>query len=753
MYFGIPVALCRYVEKTNFMTNEKNTTEADARILIDRLLAQAGWDPADKSQVTTEETSESGRVDYVLKAQNGRPLAIIEAKRQGIDPYSAKQQALPYAKERDIPFIFLTNGELIYFWDYANDDARPVNAFYSRRDMERLVHMRKNIKPLATVEIPKDYLRNGEARKVRPYQQEAMSALDHALELGKRRFLIELPTGTGKTDLICLYLKRLIQAGRAERILFLVDREQLAKQAIGAMTDLLGQYSSYWLKPGIIKQEKQITVCLLQTMIGRHDQFSSGYFDIVVADECHRSIYGAWQTALTHFDAIQIGLTATPANYIEHNTYEFYHCRSDRPDFSMNIGDAFDNDYLARYVFATGITEILAEGADIDDEHYDPAEFEREWTNEKTNRLMMQEFDKLAHENYKELAPLQKQAPGKAVVFAITKHHASRLAQYLNELHPEHHGKYAEIITSDVADADELIRKFKRETFPQVAVSVGMLDTGFDCPEILHLIMARRVRSPILYQQMRGRGTRKADHIGKQRFVIYDFFGNHKYFNDEGGEIAGRSGSAGGGGTTPPPISPRQLVELGLDDEWFESVHYVEVGPDGERIDKRDYVSNWQDTIQANADDSAIAKIRDDTPLSEAEEQALAEKLNHPKFFFNEENLRKAYKNPAGDLIDFIKAALGMTKVKGREEVLNENFQAWLVSKQLSPQQSQYLIMLKNRGIARGRIKVNDLFSPPLSILNAGQIGVELFGEQELQAIINDMDELVFAPRRKAIGE
>lgn len=536
--------------------------------------------------------------------------------------------------------------------------------------------------------------------------------------------------------------------------MFLVDREQLAKQAIGTFTDLLGQqYSSYWLKPGINKQEKQITVCLLQTMIGRYDQFSSGYFDVVVADECHRSIYGAWQTALTHFDAVQIGLTATPADYIERNTYKFYHCQNDRPDFSYLIRHAFEEEYLTRYVFATGITEILAEGADVNDEHYDPAAFERDWTNEETNRMMMKEFDRLAHENYKSLAPNQKQAPGKSIVFAITKHHASRLAHYLNELHPEHHGKYAEVITSDVADADELIRKFKRETFPQVAVSVGMLDTGFDCPEVLHLVMARRVRSPILYQQMRGRGTRKADHIGKQKFVIYDFFGNHQYFKDEGGEIAGTSGGTGGGGTTPPPITPKELVELGLDDEWYESVHYVEVGPEGERIDKREYVTNWQETIKANADDKAISKIRNDEALSESEELALQEKLNHPKFFFNEENLRKAYKNPAGDLINFIKAALGMEKVKSREEVLNENFQAWLVSKQLTPQQAQYLIMLKNRGIARGSIKVNDLFSPPLSILNAGQIGVELFGEQQLQTIIGDMDESVFAPRRKAIGE
>jgi type I restriction enzyme R subunit len=327
------------------------STEADARILIDDLLRQAGWDPADKSMVRTEVTIGSlhgeglsaegrgaegvsiasdndamptGRADYVLRSLTGRPLAVIEAKRSAVHPYVAKQQALPYAKRIGAPFIFLTNGELIYFWDYTNDDARLVNSFYSRRDLERLVYLRRERKPLATIPIPEYYLRQGEQRQVRPYQQEAMRALDHAIELGKRRFLIELPTGTGKTDLVCLYLKRLIQAGRAERILFLVDRDQLAKQALEAIQDILTQYGSYWLRPGIVREEKQITVCLLQTMISRYPEFTSGYFDVVIADECHRSIYGAWQTALTHFDALHIGLTATPAAYIERNTYAFY---------------------------------------------------------------------------------------------------------------------------------------------------------------------------------------------------------------------------------------------------------------------------------------------------------------------------------------------------------------------------------------------------------------------------------------------
>src|SRR5262249_8728679 len=146
-------------------------------------------------------------------------------------------------------------------------------------------------------------------------------------------------------------------------------------------------------------------------------------------------------------------------------------------DFAFPIQRAISDQYLVPYKFASGITVILAEGFD----EYDPAEFERQWTNESTNQIMMQEFERLAWENYKELAPGQKIGPGKTIVFAITKHHAARLASYLNKLHPELSGRYAEVITSDVANADELIRKFKREEYPQIAVSVGMLDTGFDC--------------------------------------------------------------------------------------------------------------------------------------------------------------------------------------------------------------------------------------------------------------------------------
>ena len=744
--------------------------EADARILIDDQLRAAGWNPADKSQVLTEvkvsngqvvaepgaqpavlhtadgDVIPRGRADYVLLDQRGRPLAIIEAKKQAIQPYTAKQQALPYAKQIGAPFIFLTNGELIYFWDYQNDDARIVNSFFSRRDLERLVHMRAGRKPLATVPIPGTYLRQGETRSLRPYQKEAMQALDRTVELGKRRFLLELPTGCGKTDLIALYLKRLVQAGQAERVLFLVDRDQLAKQAIEAIQDLLPGYSSYWLKPGMVRQEKQVTVCLLQTMIGRYHEFTSGYFDVVVMDECHRSIYGAWQSVLSHFDAMHIGLTATPAIYIERNTFQFYHCKDDTPDYSYPIQEAFKEGFLVPYKFATGITTLVSEGANVDEEHYDPAEFERKWTNEASNRLMMEEFDRLAWASYKELAPGQKHGPGKTVVFAITKHHAARLAQYLNDMHPEHKGRYAEVITSDVANADDLIRRFKQDDLPMVAVSVGMLDTGFDCREVLHLVMCRRVRSPILYQQMRGRGTRTAPHIGKEKFVIYDFFRNHEYFNDSDTDIFSGSGA---GGFAPKPKqpsgkTPRELIELGLEDEWLDAVHYIEVGPDGERVDKRDYVTDWETTVKQEAEaDPIIAKVKAGDALTEAEEAQLAQRLNQPQRYFNEDNLRRAYRNPGGNLVDFIRAALGMLKIKSREERVEDNFRAWLVTKNLTPEQAQYLALIKNRGLVKGKVSLDDLFAPPLSILNAANIGIELFGEQGLRNVMDEINQSV----------
>lgn len=764
-------------------------SESYTRILIDDQLKQAGWDITDRSQVKTEvkvdfenlsdvaaavsekskafyvrdeQITMSGYADYVLYDQSGKPLAVVEAKKSAFDPYRAKQQVLPYAKSIHAPFVFLTNGELIYFWDYKNDDARVVNSFFSQKDLEKKVYIDSEQKPMALVPIPDTYSKFGKIRDVRDYQKDAMKAIDHAVELGKKKFLLELPTGTGKTDLIALYVKRLFDAGRVQRVLFLVDREQLAKQAVESFQELLPDISSYWLRSSSESREKQITVALLQKMISRYSDFTSGYFDAVIMDESHRSIYGNWQTALTHFDALQIGLTATPSEFIEKNTYEFYQCETGKPDFSYRIQDAIKNNYLVPYKFAERITKIITEGADKDNEHYDPEQFEKKYTNEDTNKKMMKEFDTLAFENYSELASNQKDAPGKAVVFAITKNHAARLARYLNDLHPEYKGKYAEVITSDVADPDDLIRKFKYDKFPMVAVSVGMLDTGFDCPEILHIVLCRRIRSPILYQQIRGRGTRTCPEIGKKKFMIYDFFDNHKYFNDSETDIFSGVGNYGSTSGSPKPNpSPKELIELGLEDEWMFAVKYIEIGPEGERVDKKQYISNWETAIkESSGNDPIIKKIIDgqnsgpekkfNYELTPEEEEELSKRLNKPDMYFNEDNLRKAYRNPGGTLLDFIRKALGLIQSKSPDDEINENFSAWLIRNSFTPEQSQYLSILKNRGMVKGNISLEDLFKPPLAILNSINTGRNLFGEEKLKEVIEELNNEVLNLKESA---
>jgi type I restriction enzyme R subunit len=203
-----------------------------------------------------------------------------------------------------------------------------------------------------------------------------------------------------------------------------------------------------------------------------------------------------------------------------------------------------------------------------------------------------------------------------------------------------------------------------------------------------------------------------------------------------------------GGGRKKRPAPPAELIELGLKDEWLEAVTYVEVGPDGERVDKKEYQTRWEQVIREQlVDDPLVKKVREEKPLTSEEEEQLSRRLNSPENYFNEDNLRRAYREPGGNLIDFIRAALGTLTIKSREERITENFQAWLISKNFRPEQAEYLVLLKHRGVIRGRVEIGDLFEPPLSIHDAATRGVELFGEQGLQQVIAEMNENVFPPK------
>ena len=383
------------------------------------------------------------------------------------------------------------------------------------------------------------------------------------------------------------FVKRLFEAGVVTRVLFLVNRIALAAQAEDAFTDHLPDYPCHMLRPGRgFDRAKRIAIATLQTMIAEYRDLSPGYFDLVITDECHRSIYGKWSGVLKHFDGVQLGLTATPCTagpgamadaedgLFVRDTLRFFELKE--PTFRYTLRQAIDGGHLVPYRIYKAMTVKTASEdgftvrrdeldwsampsdvqavfedlfAESDSITVDPQALERKFTIPERNRAMVREFRDCLQKGFAGKDGARRvPAAGKTIVFAVTRRHAETLAtmfdDHFADLKPHPSTRFADFVVSDlgdgpVPDSSAIIRRFKDEKYPQILVSVNMLDTGFDCPEVVNLVMARFTSSTILYRQMRGRGTRRADHIGKTGFTIFDFVGVTEFHGDEEEEIDG----------------------------------------------------------------------------------------------------------------------------------------------------------------------------------------------------------------------
>lgn len=612
-------------------------TEAFSRALIDAQLAEARWKVTDGVSVRFEETLTDGkRADYVLCDRHGRALAVVEAKRTSRNAADAAEQAKHYARVLDVPFVFLANGREVRCWEWQLEaHPRPIATFYSQADLERRAASRTLRRdPLA---VPLDKRIAG-----RDYQQACIDKLCGEIALGRRKLLVEMATGTGKTRTAAALIKRLFEANLVTRVLFLVDRITLATQTEEAFNEHLTELPTYVLRAGRrFDDGKRITITTLQSMVNVYRDYSSGYFDLVITDECHRSIYGQWSGVLKHFDGIQIGLTATPCfagqqaeagedeTAFVRDTLRFFEV--DRPTYSYGIRQAIADGYLVPYQIykaktvktaANGGFEVKKEELDWSamDPHafaeltrafgesnkitVDPNALERRFTIPERNRAIVREFREVMRNGYLDRNGLQrKPIPGKTVVFAVTKQHAETLARLFDEAFadekPHPSVRYADYVVSetgadDTSDAFAKIKRFKKEPFPQILVSVNMLDTGFDFPALLNLVFARYTRSAILYRQMRGRGSRKA--ANKSSFTMFDFVGVtdvHEENDDmvEGGVIGVRQ---------PRRPSPtRRLLALDIDDQIDPSTRaWVTLDAEG-RVVQADAVEARAQTLGA----------------------------------------------------------------------------------------------------------------------------------------------------------
>ncbi|PKO40702.1 MAG: restriction endonuclease subunit R [Betaproteobacteria bacterium HGW-Betaproteobacteria-3] len=529
------------------------TNEAITRAqLIDTQLAQAGWSKSRRSYIEefllAAKEPEGGFerqqfADYVLLGSDGKPLAVVEAKRSARDELAGKRQAADYsdaikAKFGLDPFVFLTNGKEIQFWDRERYAPRKVSGFYTRDDLERLLHQRQFSQPLDSVSI------NAEIAG-RDYQNEAIRRVTEGVDAAKRKFLLVMATGTGKTRTTIALVDALLRSKRVQRVLFLADRRELVRQAMSEFKSHLPNESLARIEAGETSGAR-IQFSTYPSMMQVYSRLSVGYYDLIVADESHRSIYQRYKAIFDHFDAIQLGLTATPTDYIDHNTFELFDCGDGAPSYYYSYEQAIADRNLVNYRVLDAQTNFqlkgiqgdalpqplqqmaLDQGVELDELQFDGSEIEKGVINQGTNDAMVREFMDKSRKDVRGL-------PHKSIVFAVSHAHAKRLYESFNRLYPELQRQgMAEIIDSHMERADATLDDFKYRTMPRVAISVDMLDTGVDVPAIQNLVFAKPVFSKVKFWQMIGRGTRlnidKATGEIKKDFLIIDHWKNFAYF-------------------------------------------------------------------------------------------------------------------------------------------------------------------------------------------------------------------------------
>ena len=547
-------------------------SEAETRKrYIDLVIENEGWtigeDCIPEVEISGIATpSGKGKADYVLYGDNGVPLAVIEAKKLDIDPLIGKNQAKEYAdaleKKYDVrPIIFFTNGLDYYIWDDLNYPERQVSSIYSKKDLEKLIFRRGNKKPLKNVSTDiKDEITN------RVYQKEAVVRVTEALEKGYRKMLLVMATGSGKTRTAASIVDILTRYNWVKNILFLADRTALVKQAKNSFKEYLPNLSLCNLLDNKDDVESRMIFSTYPTMMNAIDEtknkdgsriFTSGYFDLIIVDESHRSIYKKYQAIFDYFDANLLGLTATPKNDIDKNTYRIFDLENDNPTFAYELDQAIEEGYLVHYGKPIDVgLKIVRDGLKYSELSEEEKEEFEETFDEEKEEISSEEVNKTLFN--KETVDLVIKTLmnnglkveggdklGKTIIFAVNQRHANFIVDRFNKLYPEYKGKFAQAVCHDIKFVDDVIDNFKDKVlYPQIAVSVDMLDTGIDVPEILNLVFFKKIRSKAKFWQMIGRGTRLCKDlfgpgIDKERFMIFDCYKNFEFFevNVDGKEI------------------------------------------------------------------------------------------------------------------------------------------------------------------------------------------------------------------------
>lgn len=561
-------------------------SEAETRkAFIDLMLREAGWTVLERegyiepSKACIEIEVQGmpngqgiGYADYVLFGANGLPLAVIEAKKSSASPLKGKHQAELYAdclekRYGRRPVIYYTNGFETNIIDGLRYPPRKLYAFHTREDLERLIQKRgrKNISDFSVNPKITD----------RHYQKQAIQRVCEHYNKMHRKGLLVMATGTGKTRVAISLVDVLKRNDWVKNVLFLADRTSLVSQAHKNFVKLLPNETTAVLnEDGDIDMNARIVFSTYQTMIGYIDTeektFSVGHFDLIIIDEAHRSIFGKFAAIFNYFDSLLIGLTATPRDEVDKSTYDIFEMDEGEPNYAYELEEAVADGYLVNYRGFKRGSKILNEGIHYSElSEQEREQLEKVWDYEDTLNSLNSQVngrgrDILSNEMFKYiynedtvdkvlqdlmengLKVQSGERIGKSIIFAYNHKHAELILNRFNVLYPEYGPDFCALIDNYVTYAKSLIEKFEiRDKAPQIAVSVDMLDTGIDVPDVLNLVFFKPVKSKIKFMQMVGRGTRLSQNVfgvgkDKECFYIFDWCGNFDFFeqNPDGGKVS-----------------------------------------------------------------------------------------------------------------------------------------------------------------------------------------------------------------------
>ena len=542
-------------------------SEAETRrAYIDVYLEEAGWDVLEAEgamlpgkacvEIKVEGMPNSageGFCDYVLYGRDLKPLAVVEAKKTTVGPEKGRQQVKLYGeclkkKYGYTPILYYTNGYQIWCID-GFYPSRKIRAFHTIDELERLIQKRdrKSLKGI-DLQINRDIAG-------RDYQITAVTKICEKLSDKKRAGLLVMATGTGKTRTVISLVDVLERQNWVTNVLFLADRTSLVKQAHDAFQEHLPDYPRSVISDAALKgsSNARISFSTYQTMINKIDgaekEFTAGRFDLVVVDEAHRSIFNKYGAIFKYFDALLVGLTATPRGEVDKNTYSIFQCESDVPDFYYSMEQGFKDDVLKPYRVVSRTSQVLSRGityrecSDEERKQLDEAFNDEPPDRIESSRIFNTVYnqdtvDKVIDEVIERGLKVDGgETIGKTIIFAYNHRHADLIVKRIKERYP-HDDDWCQLVDNYVNYADTLVEKFKHDPKFRIAVSVDMLDTGIDVPEILNLVFFKPVRSRIKFIQMIGRGTRPCKNVfapgkDKTEFRIFDYCDNFKFFGQQ----------------------------------------------------------------------------------------------------------------------------------------------------------------------------------------------------------------------------